>query len=390
MRYRYILYPKAVSQLESSGLLNRIKESHEKSDFSFLGHVPMYEIPEYISELNKEGFITTLINKGESSLIRRIDKAFNDPEAHKWKVERLEGGIVEEEVEPEDFLALSGLRASCILKPEEIWDYKRFGFGNLGDFLGTFAAAMEEVLKDDSYRAGMKWQTTFPTGKIVVNEVTGDSNSDFRLHQTDVTPYRTFDPLGNEVSYRPRFHTDNSGINAHHSVEGNFLISILKWIEQAEVVNPQALEIKVKEIISKTKPLGQGGGTTTEHFGGFDQSPMLFFAGFEYNIPKLREEFKTNEFTPYNLGRAFEGSHGAYLHPNGKDLIYSSESRDDRTEERKPSAHFMPVDAIPLIEATLYQCARGLGRTSARQVIDILEYYFSPKMKEDMEELKKH
>ncbi|MEK6830264.1 MAG: hypothetical protein AABY15_09175 [Nanoarchaeota archaeon] len=388
MRYRYIIYPEAKSRLESSGLMKRIIKTNDERDFSFLGHISMYKIPEYISELNREGFIKTLMESGESSLIRRIDKAFNEPETCKWKVERTEG-IVEEEIEPEDLLAISGLRASCILKPEEIWDYKRFGFENLGDFLGTFSAAMEEQLKNDSYMAGMKWQTIFPTGKIVVNEVTGDSNSDFRLHQTDITPYKTFDPLGNEVSYRPKFGDDNGGISAYHSVEGNFLVSILKWIGQTEIVNHQALEIKVREIISKTKSFGQHGGTTTEHFGGFDKNPMLLFAGFEYNIPKLQDGFKTNEFTPYNLGRAFEGYYGAYIHPNGKDLIYSSVPKDDKTEKREPSAHFIPMDAIPLIEATLYQCARGLGRTSARQVIDILEYYFSPKMKEDMEDIKK-
>jgi hypothetical protein len=389
MRYKHILYPEAIFNLEPSGLLERIKKAHKKCEFSFTGHLMMDDVPKYIAELSKGGYIKTLMKKGDVSLIKRMNKAFQEPEKYKWKIERLENGITEEEIEPEDFLAMSGWRASCILKPNELWNYRKFGFKNLSDFLGTFAAVMENELRDDSYRAGMRWKTEFPTGKTVLNEITGDTNGDFRLHQTDITPYKTINPLGNEVSYRPVFGNDEAGISAYYSVEGTFLVSILKWIEQTKIINHDALKIKANEIISKIKPLGQSGGTCAEHFGGFDRNPLEFFIGFDIDIPKLEPGFKTNKYTPFYLDMQFKGCYGAYLHPNEKDLIYSIVPEDNKNEKREPSAHFLPSDAIPLIEGTLYQCARGLGRTSARQAIDILEYYFSPKMKEDLERFKK-
>ena len=39
----------------------------------------------------------------------------------------------------------------------------------------------------------------------------------------------------------------------------------------------------------------------------------------------------------------------------------------------------MPKDAIHLLTGILYQCAMGLGRTSARQMIDILELLYEQK-----------
>ena len=48
----------------------------------------------------------------------------------------------------------------------------------------------------------------------------------------------------------------------------------------------------------------------------------------------------------------------------------------------------MPQDADELVKGTLYQCAMGHGRTSAKQMIDILSYRFSEKFNKDMEKWK--
>ena len=134
-------------------------------------------------------------------------------------------------------------------------------------------------------------------------------------------------------------------------------------------------------MIEWIKSLGQHGGTCTEHFGGFDESPMLFFSCFDMNIPILNKNFETKEHTHYGVGTSGQGFYATYIHPNKTDLVYSA-SGDTKKDMH---AHFTPADSDDLLKGISYQCAAGLGRTSAKQVISILEYYFSPKMKEDME-----
>jgi hypothetical protein len=44
---------------------------------------------------------------------------------------------------------------------------------------------------------------------------------------------------------------------------------------------------------------------------------------------------------------------------------------------------FLPEDMDNVIRGLLYQAASGLGRTSARRLIDMMEYRFSPKFDKD-------
>ena len=43
------------------------------------------------------------------------------------------------------------------------------------------------------------------------------------------------------------------------------------------------------------------------------------------------------------------------------------------------SVTFLPEDTNNLIKSLLYQAARGLGRTTERQLLDIIEYRYSSK-----------
>jgi hypothetical protein len=46
------------------------------------------------------------------------------------------------------------------------------------------------------------------------------------------------------------------------------------------------------------------------------------------------------------------------------------------------SVTFLPEDTNNLIKSLLYQAARGLGKTTERQLLDIIEYRYSAEIKD--------
>jgi len=132
---------------------------------------------------------------------KKINALFKSPEEFFWRTNRF-GEQVKEAAELEDILGIVGWLPSQILKPEEIFNYQKFGFGNMTDFTGSVSALANNVLYRDS-REGYKWESKTKDGKVFVSEITGDHNADLRIYRTDITPYETLDPVGNKVSFRP-------------------------------------------------------------------------------------------------------------------------------------------------------------------------------------------
>ncbi|HLC63366.1 MAG TPA: hypothetical protein VJJ21_03535 [Candidatus Nanoarchaeia archaeon] len=51
---------------------------------------------------------------------------------------------------------------------------------------------------------------------------------------------------------------------------------------------------------------------------------------------------------------------------------------------KKINARFLPEDAEQLVKGVIYQSAKWLGRTSAGQILSILEYRFSDNFQEEV------
>ena len=246
---------------------------------------------------------------------------------------------------------------------------------------------INEFIHDDTYRRGHRWQTKTPDNRVLVNEVTGDMNCDMRVFQTDITPYKTIDPLGNEVSFRPEIDPDRGGIMAYHSTEGELLATVLKYVHQ-KGIKPASLEDNARATLEWASSLGQGGGTCTEHFGGFDNDARMFLTGWTIPLHKLD---KNNTTTQHSCDGVIDGGGGVYMAYIDADenLVFAHEVRDKLPVPKKNIlARYYPSDADNLIKGLLYQSAKGLGRTSCRQLRDILAYRFSEQFEADVEEMR--
>jgi len=385
MRGDYIVYPETLEKLEKTGLAVKIdKLLKSKNHPYYAGHVYNDEIRGEINDMKKRGYFETFPKEEKALWQKKAQELFGNPENYFWEVNR-KSGVVKEEAELEDLLLSIGIVASNILKPHEIWDYKKFGFSSITDFTGSVGALFMTKQKG-GWREGYKWVKEVG-GQVFKNEITGDMNCDFRLHQDDITPYKTLDPFGSEVGYRPQLDSDRGGVYGYHSCEAQLLVSILRWIEQKNI-NSELLKNNAKEILTWAKSLRQGGGTCAEHFGGFEQNPMLFFPCFELPVVKLNADNSTGNNTIDIVGTTGDGYYGMFV-SSKNELVFSYENPKKKNILKKINAFFQPDEADHLIKGLFYQSAKGLGRTSVRQLIDILEYRYSPKFEEDNARFKK-
>ncbi|MEK6915287.1 MAG: hypothetical protein AABW89_01955 [Nanoarchaeota archaeon] len=380
MRYEYITYPEAISKLESSGIADRVNIAIKRGDLGSEGFLSDEDVVGIIRDMIKDGLFNEIPAWQRNLFQSKMNLAFKNKTDHPWKVKRANGLIVTEQTEVADFLAMTGYWSARVLNPKEMWGCEKFGFRNLTDFTGSVTALISNRLRNDFSRGGYRWQTQTLDGRVLDNQITGDVHADLRIFQTDVTPYETFDPLGNQVSYRPQFSSDESNVIAYHSTELSFLVSVIQWIEQHKIPS-ETLKDKAKDVIEWAKSLGQRGGHVAEHYFGdadrFD-TKMAFCMGIN-PLPKIED----SHARPLNSLATNSG--GRYdIYTDSREGLVFVYVHDNLRGKREVRARFSPADADHLVRGILYQGAMGLGRTSARQLIDGLEYKFSPEYETDM------
>ena len=388
MRFPYLIYPEAQTRLESSGLLKRIKEARDsKQGLPFIGFTTDSYVAQAIKEMQEDDYFITMPEDEKKPFMAELKKALEDKKNHRWKVHRA-GKVIEEPAEAEDFYLMSGWLSSCVLSKDEIWDYRRFGFQSLNDFVGCMGAAVWSSNQGD-LRRGYKWITQTPSGRVLQSHISGDSNLDLRIYQTDITPDRTIDPTGTEVSYRPELNDDRRCIAASHSTEPEFLTGILKWIHQHNI-SSEMLRDNGKPLINYVNALGHSIGGAAECFGdlGGIDGPRMKLNSFYEPIPVLDENDSINQRSLDGVGVSSDTYFGMYVRPN-KELIFSYEGRGERKNQKKPEIVFQPSEADHLLKGICYQSAKGLGRTIPQKLISLLGYRFSEQMNRDIEIIRK-
>lgn len=386
MRFKYFLYPKAKNKLESSGLLKRIEEANERNNLPFITHTMNSDVVREINNMKKRGYFDTLDEHERIIFQQKLQKAFVNNESHKWKVYRNEK-VIEEIIEPEDFYLMTGFLSSFVLEKDEIWDYKKFGFDTINNFVGCMGTAIWSSESVD-IRGGYKWTTKTSNGRIFENNISGDSNLDLRIYQTDITPDKTIDPTGIEVLYRPELDDDRKCVSAYHSTEEDFLVGVLKWINQ-EKISSDMIKFNGAPLINWTKSLGHRIGAAAECFGDFNtNSPLIKLNNFYDKIPSLDKNYSTEQRTFDGVSVGGNSFFGMYIGSN-KELIFAYEKSDKIEKEKKPETIFYPSEADHLLKGICYQSAKGLGRTVPQKLISLIEYRFSGEMDRDIEEIRR-
>jgi len=392
MRSHYLLYPSAIGRIKQSGIEARV-EKLKKSENGlpyFGGLVYDSEIANSVQDLKKRGFYKHLPRDFEKYYKRIMNGILKEPKNFHWTIQR-PADVIKEPCELEDLLLFSGDIASEVLNPNEIWDYSKFGFSSPSEFITTVGAfIIQQSHRGNSFfREGYKWTRKREDGSEIVTEVTGSEHADLRIYQTDIAPYSTTDVFGNAIEMRPETDADRHIVAAYHSTEGTLLVAVMKYIEQ-QGISAEYQKDEAKQLVEWGRSLGQVVGTSAEHLGGFDQNPMLFFPAYDIPIPQLNESNETEQHSNFWLPTMSEGAYGAYIANNG-DFVLSYQNKDDIENPAKPiSTRFLPDDAEHLVRGLVYQSAKGLGRTSVKQLLDIIKYRFSGKLEEDLARAKRN
>jgi len=385
MRFKYTIYPEAWEKLKSLNLLERVKEEKSKEDFPyFYSHLMESDVISMFEDMKERGFFKTFPK--EEKFLKKLNEVFQNIESNPWKIKR-RGETLEEKTELEDISLMLGYPSSFILTPNEIWNYKEFGFDSMSAFTGTVGAIIFEASHSrDFFNRGYKWNSKDTEGREWKNEVTGDSNYDLKIYKTDITPDKTFDSLGNEVQYRPEIDDDRRIVSAYHSTEVPLLVSLIKYVEQTGLES-NVLKEGGKELVELTFSQNQKGGATTEHLFPNERHMVLDFMSFDIPIPVLDKDYRTEQRTSDIVGMAYnEAIYGIYIGPN-KEIVFSFE-KDWQEPQKNASAVFQPQETDHLIAGLFYQAINGLGRTPARQLAQALNYRYSGEYEKDLERFK--
>nr|MBI4156432.1 hypothetical protein [Candidatus Woesearchaeota archaeon] len=385
MRFNYIVYPQARKKIDSSGLEKKIKKASSEGIFPYFGHTLNSDIISIVKEMVQEGYFKTLPKEEKKHFTENLNKAFTDRKNNKWKVHR-NNQIIEESAEAEDFYLMIGWLASFILSKEEIWDYRKFGFSSINDFVGSIGASIWSSNNQD-FRGGYEWITKTPNGRVIQSNISGDSNLDLRIYQTDLTPDKTIDPTGAEVSYRPELEKDRKCVAAYHSTEQNFLIGVLKWIHQQKI-SSEMLSDNGKPLINYAFSLGYKIGNATECFDvNISKKPIIELINFYDPIPILDENYSTDK-PIFDFIMTITGDYfGMYIGSN-KELMFSFERKKEIKPKKEIELSFQPEDADHLLKGIGYQAMKGLGRTAPQKLISLIDYRFSGEMDKDLEAFK--
>lgn len=352
---QFIIYPEAMPKLNACDAEIKIKDA----DIPYFGGSIMDDDLEIKMEfLTKGGYFDAFesLEPGFKNKIKSLNKN------NTWKINKTE------KIEPtlEHLIMLMGDYTSYLFKPEEIANLSKWGFTSVSEFNGTIAVYMIQKQKRFE-RTGQRWEANH-NGKKLLNEIGGNMHSDLLIMQMDITNYETIDPMGNRVYYRPTIGIRS--VPAGHSVEGELLANVLQYITQTGI-RPSLLNDNAKSLLEEVSSWQQHGGTCTEHSGGFDQNPEIFFAITSMKIPKLKNWKK--ERSRHNI---FSGpgnnNYEIYIGKN-KELVIGHEQKGKFVE----NVRYIPEEMDYFLKGLFYQAASGIGRTSLKQLIGIVTFRFS-------------
>lgn len=363
MHHNYFVYPEGKKQLEETGLLNLIKTCMKGDNSPYIGgHVMDFELRDQAKYMAKEGFKFPKEFKNQLNLLFQLKGS--------WKTKN-----ETEAVNLQDVQNIIGWWASFVLKPEE-FNPENFGYPALSQLTGTIGAMMWELQNKEGLWKGKSWQRG-----NTYNIISGDTNCDLLVIQTDKTPYETIDPLGNPVLYRPVLDSDENFISAAHSTEPQLLAILMKYAKESKLLNN-----KGKELIEYAKSIAKSGlETCAEHHSPNYMHPGIYLNVLDTPIPEINDEQWL--ISPYQIGTQSEGAYCAYLQEG--ELVFRYLTVKGKEIKKGPAGvRFGQEDVDDALKSLLHQSAKFIGRTSLEQLVDVVKYRYSSEFEKDMKEYK--
>lgn len=369
----YVIYPEALSALERSGLKERIDRSEGLPFFPSAFWENLED--DVIGDLEREGYIDTIPedfvkefleqtgNPG-FDFVARVRDWCRAEEKQRWCV-RHDGGESEISLTDADWAVPTGVVASHLLEPEEMWDL-RPGFLSLHEMFGVMGAyAMEKrgFMADTAYES-VVGERRFRTS------INGFFHGDPFIAREDISSYPTWDPMGQEVRYRPR--AFSSGMAFHHSSEPIVFATALQVADHYGLECRIQTQEDVERFLAEHDGVEQHVGNYAD-FGDFSVGVRNMFL---HAVPDPREPLPTFQW-PASGAKEF--------------TVACDEDGNMRSFDGDEMYFSLPREEIgQFMHLVFRHClASGQSRTSAAQLVDLLEYKITPDYEEDMERLRR-
>lgn len=387
MRDGFIIYPEGMEKIRNAGLDARVEALKKSEDgLPFLGGFVWEEdIKQSVQDLKERGFYKHLPADFADTYKKTLTALFKNPDKFNWATQR-QATCGRDACELEDLVLFTGEIASLVLEPNELWDYQRFGFSSPTELVGVVSAYIDEQSRGEPLHKGYEW-TGNRDGAKILTEITGDMNADLRISQKDITPYETTDPFGNRTTFRPIGKPDRTMVCAYHSTEPELVVAVLKYIDQQKIPS-KILENNAAGLIAWAESLNQRIGNCAEHIFGTTANEFLSFANYTTPIPILNNRNETKEQSHDWLTTISDGAYGVYITAEGYLALAYEERSNGRQPRKEIQVNFKPDDVDHVLKGLIYQSAAALGRTSARALIDLVAYRFSPQFDKDRQEFK--
>ncbi len=378
MMETYMVYPNGLRKLDQAGITTRIEALREEELQKYrMPAVSLDDIRRAVGRMEGEGHLRNLEKHERNEYKQFLNRAAREEDFY-WTTNR-KGGKLKERAVAEDFYLISGLRNLAVLQDSELFNYKKFNFESLFEFTGTVGSALEMVSKTNGWQYGLPWSTIRENKRKISSIVTSDGAGEMRIFQQDITPYETTDPFGKRVFYRRLGIADKKAVEASPSTESYLLISILKYVEQLGL-KPDILDrgaVTTNQYITNIGPMEMAKRYKIVNKDA--ESIRTLFRTWEVPLPTVSggkvSDSKFAHFIPSTSG----GGYNLCIGENNE-LVIGRKIRNEMDVEN--SVVFLPDDTDNLIKSLLYQAARGLGRTTERQLLDIIEYRYSSEIKD--------
>ena len=371
MRFNYTVYPSALEKIKQYGLDEKAEKVIEACKVPFIGIIDKDCIWDIVNDMKIDGLFRNFPSNEREMFFAKANSLFCGIEDYSWTLES--DPVRAEKAEFSDLCFILGYFASVLLDADELWDYKKFGFGNLTDLVGSTGAFLWS--KNNKPDSGKPW-TSSHKGKVFSSCVTGDCNLDLVISRIDKTPYTVIDPFGSEVSYHPEFDNDREIVYSYHSQEKALLIALMKYAENFSIPSAMLVD-KGRSIIDYAMSKGQRLGAASECFGNYD-SPLFYLSRLPYPLGVLGKD-KTSHF----IAAQGDGQYGIYVSEE-EELVFQLETKN----YKKVAARFQKDEFDDFLISLFNQAIEGRGRTPANELVDIVRYRHSDEFKSYISKLR--
>lgn len=380
-RQGYIVSLEGLEKIKASGIREKILKAKKDYEIDSHGSASEREVIEAARRVARGGLYSKLSDVERDGLMSGLGLAFKDRGTRTWNIQRSDGNSTEP-IDLTDFLIMTGSYATAIISAEEVASYSRLGFNSPLDFLGSVSAAIYTELGNYDLDNGFTWSSIGEKNGQFKNSIGGSGHCDLRISRKDITPYPTIDPLGNPVHYRPMGDKDSNYVAAYHSTEPALLVGILRYIEETKL-DSRVLADRAKSAIEEARKL-KGIITCAEHLSlDLDSYDLRSsFVGFGHPLRTQDIQGETLRGPLSALATGQEGAYRLYIGANG-DLVFALYDFRGKETDITPTLRFSSSDIDPLLANLFKQAAARQGRTSLKELEELIGHRYSEQFAAD-------